>query len=116
MTIEDIESLCRKLPGVTEDIKWGNDLCFSVGGKMFLVAGLDQSPVTASFKVANEQFDEMAEKPGFKPAPYLAKHKWIYLDDINRMSKKEWTLYINQAYELIKQKLPKKVQEGLKGK
>ena len=31
---------CRGLPGVTEDIKWGHDLIFSVGGKMF--AGFQQ--------------------------------------------------------------------------
>ncbi len=114
MTIEDIQSTCKKLPGVTEDIKWGNDLCFTVGGKMFLVLGLDQSPTTASFKVTDEQFEELSERAGFKPAPYMAKHKWIYIDDINRMSSKECKAFITQAYELIKQKLPKKVQAQLK--
>ena len=47
----------------TEDVKWGSDICFSVGGKMFLVAGLELSPVTASFKVTGEQFEEMSSKP-----------------------------------------------------
>ena len=116
MNIEEIQNLCKQLPGVTEDIKWGSDLCFSVGGKMFLVAGLELSPVTASFKVTDEQFEEMSSKPGFKPAPYMAKHKWIYLDDISLMNKQEWKFYINQAYEIIKQKLPKKLQEQLKTK
>jgi hypothetical protein len=35
---------CRSLPGATEDVKWGKDLIFSVGGKMFagfLLAGGD---------------------------------------------------------------------------
>ena len=116
MSIEEIQNLCKQLPGVAEDIKWGSDLCFSVGGKMFLVAALEQSPVTASFKVTDEQFEEMSAKPGFKPAPYMAKHKWIYLDDISLMNKQEWKFYINQAYEIIKQKLPKKLQEQLKTK
>jgi len=116
MNIEEIQNLCKQLPGVTEDIKWGSDLCFSVGGKMFLVAGLELSPVTASFKVTDEQFEEMSSKPGFKPAPYMAKHKWIYLDDISLMNKQEWKFYINQAYVIIKQKLPKKLQEQLKTK
>ena len=100
----------------TEDVKWGSDICFSVGGKMFLVAGLEQSPLTASFKVTDEQFEEMSSKPGFKPAPYMAKHKWIYLDDISLMNKKEWKFHINQAYEVVRQKLPKKLQEQLKTK
>ena len=116
INIEEIQNICKQLPGVTEDIKWGSDLCFSVGGKMFLVAGLELSPVTASFKVTDEQFEEMSSKPGFRPAPYMAKHKWIYLDDISLMNKQEWKFHINQAYEIIKQKLPKKLQEQLKTK
>jgi hypothetical protein len=45
MNIEEVQSLCKQLLGVTEYIKWGSDLCFSVGGKMFLVTGLEQSPI-----------------------------------------------------------------------
>ena len=39
MTVETIRSLCRTLSAVTEDVKWGHDLCFSVAGKMFTVIG-----------------------------------------------------------------------------
>jgi hypothetical protein len=31
MTIDTVRSICRALPKVTEDIKWGHDLCFIVG-------------------------------------------------------------------------------------
>ncbi len=116
MNIEEIQNLCTQLPGVTEDVKWGSDLCFSVGGKIFLAAALEQLPVTASFKVTDEQFEEMSAKPGFRPAPYMAKRKWIYLNDIGLTNKQEWKFYINQAYEPVKQKLPKKLQEQLKTK
>jgi hypothetical protein len=37
MTIDEVESLCKQLPGVTRGHQMGSDLCFSVGGKMFLV-------------------------------------------------------------------------------
>jgi predicted DNA-binding protein (MmcQ/YjbR family) len=40
MNVEDIQNICRQLPAVTEDIKWGHDLVFSIGGKMFCVVGL----------------------------------------------------------------------------
>jgi len=39
MNAKTLQAYCRSLPGATEDIKWGNDLVFSVGGKMF--AGFD---------------------------------------------------------------------------
>ena len=35
MNIEQLRKFCLSFPGATEDIKWGNDLCFCVGKKMF---------------------------------------------------------------------------------
>ena len=113
MNIEDIQDICKKLPAVTEDVKWENHLCFCVGGKMFLILGLDQHPTTSSFKVPDEEFDEITGGEGFKPAQYLARYKWVWTDDINRMSKKEWERYISQSYELIKSKLSKKTIKQL---
>jgi predicted DNA-binding protein (MmcQ/YjbR family) len=113
MDIETLQGICNKFPGVTEDIKWENHLCFCVAGKMFLILGLDETPTTASFKVTEEEFDEISSREGFKPAPYMAKNKWVFVNDISRMNKKEWQLRANNAYELIKSKLPKKVQASL---
>ena len=67
MDIETLRDMCRALPAVTEDIKWGHDLCFSVAGKMFCVAGLE-GPLTVSFKVKDEEFDELSNSPGMRPA------------------------------------------------
>ena len=108
MKPDDIQKICRGFDNVTEDIKWGQDLCFNIGGKMFLVTAPDSIPVSASFKADEETFNELAEREGFKPAPYVARHKWIFVDDINRLSKKEFEKFIRQSYELVKAKLPKK--------
>lgn len=113
MNVEDIQKICKSLPGVTEDIKWGNDLVFSIGGKMFCVAGLNQSPTSASFKVTDEQFDEMCERDGFKPAPYVAKYKWVWIEDISKMNKNDWKKFIKQSYSLVKEKLPAKVKKQM---
>jgi predicted DNA-binding protein (MmcQ/YjbR family) len=113
MTVEDIQTICKAKPAVTEDIKWGNDLVFSVGSKMFCVVGLDQNPTTASFKVTDEEFEEMCSRDGFKPAPYVAKYKWVFIEDINKMKKTEWKQYLQQSYELVKEKLPPKVKKQL---
>lgn len=113
MTLEDLQKICKSLPAVTEDIKWGHDLCFCVGGKMFVVAGLDEAPVTASFKVKDNEFEDICAREGFIPAPYLARYKCVRVDDINKMTKKEWLHYINQSYHLIRAKLPKKISNDL---
>ena len=41
MTIERARAICLKFAGATEQIQWGNDLVFKVGGKMFAVAALE---------------------------------------------------------------------------
>ncbi len=113
MNLEDIQEFCNGLPSVKEDIKWGHDLVFSIGGKMFCVVGLDQSPVSASIKVNEDEFEEICTRPGFKPAPYVAKYKWVWIDDITRIKKNDWKKFITQSYELVKDKLPGKIKKEL---
>lgn len=113
MHLEDLQTLCKTLKGVTEDIKWEHDLCFCVGGKMFLVTSLDEIPCSASFKVHDEEFEHWCSREGFIPAPYLARYKWVYVDDIKRMNRKEWEKAINDSYRLISAKLPVKIKKEL---
>jgi len=114
MDIETLRDFCLKLPAATEDVKWGHDLCFSVAAKMFCVAGLD-GPLTVSFKVKDEEFDELSSSPGMKPAPYVARYKWVLVEEVDALSLKEWKHYVKQSYDLVKAKLPKRVarQNGL---
>ena len=114
MTIEDIQLICEAFAGTTEDIKWENHLCFNVGGKMFLVTAPDSIPHTASIKVSDEDFELLIQREGITPAPYLARYKWVHLDDINRFSKQEWEQYAKQAYEIIYAKLPAKAKKEIK--
>jgi predicted DNA-binding protein (MmcQ/YjbR family) len=113
MTIEDIQSICKKFPHATEDIKWETHLCYSIGGKVFIITNPDSAPVTASFKVNDEDCTELSEREGFKPAPYLARHKWIYVDNISRFTKREWLAYLETAYKLVGEKLPAKARKQL---
>lgn len=108
MNIEILQSICKKLPYVTEDIKWGHDLCFLIAGKMFCIAGLN-APLTVSFKVKDEEFEELSNSSGIIPAPYVARYKWIQVQDAERFSPEEWEHYISQSYHLVKDKLPKKL-------
>jgi predicted DNA-binding protein (MmcQ/YjbR family) len=112
MNIEELQALCTSFKAVTEDIKWDNDLCFSVGGKMFCVASLEK-PLRISFKVADEAFDELAIREGFMPAPYMARAKWVSVTDLTQVKQKELHQLITQSYKLVCQKLTKKVRKEL---
>jgi predicted DNA-binding protein (MmcQ/YjbR family) len=111
--IETIRNICKELPWVTEGIKWGNDLCFMVGEKMFCVILLNP-PLKVSFKVTDEEFEEITNTPGIIPAPYAARHKWILVEDVNIFNKTKWVQYITQSYKLVKAKLSKKKLSRLK--
>ena len=107
-----MRELCLSLPGVTEDIKWGADLCFLVGEKMFCVTSID-APHSVSFKVTDEQFDEMVARPTIIPAPYMARNKWVNVQEWSGLTDAEWDNYVKQSYALVKAKLPKKVQKEI---
>jgi len=113
MNIETLRKLCLSFPNATEDIKWGNDLCFCVGKKMFCVTGLS-GKFKISLKVSDQEFAELSISPGIIAAPYLARYKWILVENDSRFSEKEWEHFIRQSYELVRAGLPKKVAETLK--
>jgi len=108
MDIETIRNICNALPFVTEDIKWGNDLCFNIGSKMFCVVSLE-IPLKVSVKVKDDEFEVMSAQPGIIPAPYVARYNWVLIEDIRVLNRAQWEHYITQSYNLVKAKLPRKV-------
>jgi predicted DNA-binding protein (MmcQ/YjbR family) len=114
MDLEAIRTFCLSLPHVTERVQWGNDLLFCIGGKMFAVATLDPTYSTKlSFKCTPEKFAELVESEGIIPAPYVARYHWVALEDWNALSQKELKGFLKTAYQLVHDKLPKKVRSGL---
>jgi len=108
---------CKALPGATYDVKWGKDECYSIGGKMFAVIGPGGShggPKGATwsigFKVEDHRFLELTDREGFIPAPYMAKHKWVLVKDMKKVSDAELKALVTRSHALVAAKLPKKVQ------
>ncbi len=101
------------LPHATEDVKWGNDLCFSVGGKMFSASGMDQASGQVSFKCTPEKFAELVEREGIIPAPYVARYHWVSIEDPAALSDEELEDLISKSYLLVYEKLPLKLRKSL---
>jgi predicted DNA-binding protein (MmcQ/YjbR family) len=114
------EAALRKLtaawPGVGAEVKWVDDLVFMVDGKMFCALCL-RGPEKGklAFKVESERFLELTDRPGFRPAPYLARAHWVALDDAGVVAAGELRGLIRRAYELVLAKLSKKRQKELAG-
>ena len=109
--IEVIRRMCRALPGSTEDVKWGADLVFSVGGKMFTVVCLDP-PHTVAFKCTPDAFAELVERDGIIPAPYLARAMWVQERAADVLERRELQELIKASYELVVAGLPKSKRPG----
>src|SRR6266513_1609391 len=50
MNVDWLREVCLSFPGATEQIQWGSDLLFKVGGKMFAATPLEPAPVCLSFR------------------------------------------------------------------
>ncbi|HEV2424066.1 MAG TPA: MmcQ/YjbR family DNA-binding protein, partial [Terriglobia bacterium] len=93
--------------------KWGIDLVFKIGGKMYAVMPTEPAPVCLSFKCSDENFAELVERPGIIPAPYLARAKWVALQNESALSRAELGRLLGDAYELVLANLPRSVQVSL---
>jgi len=114
MDIEEIRRFCLSLPHATEDVKWGNDLTFSVGKKMFAVTGLETAQNTSlSFKCTPEKFAELTERDGIIPAHYVARYHWVTLEKLDALGQDELKDLIKESYGLVWEKLPRSAKNKL---
>ena len=111
--IDWVRDLCLAFPHATEQVTWGADLTFRIGGKIFAVACLEPAKVWLSFKCSAENFAELSERRGIIPAPYLARAQWVALEAKDAVAKKELASLLRESYELVLAKLPRKTREAL---
>jgi predicted DNA-binding protein (MmcQ/YjbR family) len=108
---------CRTLPGVTEEVKWGDDLVFSVAEKMFCVFSIEGGQlVRLSVKVDDHRFLEYTDRPQFIPAPYLARAHWVSVVDRKGLTPAELKAMIARSHALVVAKLPRKAQAAMLAK
>src|SRR4029453_2903148 len=99
---------CLSFPDATENVQWGNDLCFKVGGKMFTVASLFPEATGVSFKCTPESFAELVELEEIKPADYVARYHWVTVQAWDALPDRDIRRLIAKSYELVRAKRPKK--------
>jgi predicted DNA-binding protein (MmcQ/YjbR family) len=67
-----------------------------------------------SFKCTPERFAELIEQSGIIPAPYVARYHWVALERFDALADRELKELVKTAYQLVREKLPKKIQAQLK--
>ena len=114
MNLETLQDFCLSLPRAKEDVKWEDNLCFTIAEKIFCITGFkDSSGVCV--KVSSEDFEDLTEREGIVQAKYFAKRQWVLVEKRSALKTKEWEYYITKSYNLVKSKLPKKIQKEIDG-
>ena len=108
MTVDEIRDYCLAFPDAAENLQWGDDLCFKIAGKIFVIVALTAIPQKVCFKCAPEVFAELIEREDIRPAPYVGRYKWVILNRLDALSRSELRDLIRQSYEMVRAKAPKK--------
>jgi predicted DNA-binding protein (MmcQ/YjbR family) len=119
MDTERARAFMLTLPHVVETMQWGDNLVFwvgdkAIGGKMFCLIDLsgDGSPVV-SFAANPEQFGDLVERDGLRPAPYFARIFWVAAERWPALRNAEWEEFLTAAHARTQANLPKKVVAAL---
>ncbi len=115
MNIEEFRDYCLIKPGTTEETPFGPDtLVFKVMGKMYALTGIE------SFEFINLKCDpeyaiELREQydGSIRPGYHMNKKQWNSVDTDGSVPDNLIKQLIDDSYDLIAAKLPKKVKEEL---
>jgi predicted DNA-binding protein (MmcQ/YjbR family) len=110
MHVEEIRAYCTSFPEATENLQWGDDLCFKIRGKIFATLALTAVPQKCCFKCTPETFAMLVEREDIHPAPYVGRYKWVILDRLDALAGNELRDLIRQSYEMVEAKAPAKAR------
>jgi predicted DNA-binding protein (MmcQ/YjbR family) len=110
VTPEAFDAACRALPAVTMDVQWGDDQVYKVGGRMFAVIAPSDG---CSFKATDIAFEALTASGRARPAPYLARAKWVRIDDLAGVDAAEMTGWLATAHGLVAARLTRKQRADL---
>jgi predicted DNA-binding protein (MmcQ/YjbR family) len=114
MTPKAFHAAALALPGATYDVKWGSDRVYSVGGKMFAMAGAEgEAQPRYMFKASDLGFEMLVEQGAAIPAPYLARAKWVQLVSSDALTDEDLASYLKEAHRIVAGKLTQKVRAAV---
>jgi predicted DNA-binding protein (MmcQ/YjbR family) len=116
LNLEELRNHCLKKPGATEGMPFGDDtLVFKVGGKMFLLAGIQEGN-SFNAKCDPELAVELRERyTEVQPGYHMNKKMWntVYMD--GSLPQKLLTEMIDHSYNLVFNALPRKIKDQIGG-
>ncbi|OEE68235.1 hypothetical protein A1OO_21150 [Enterovibrio norvegicus FF-33] len=112
MNVITLRRHCEALVGIRHDVKWGGVDVYSVHQTKMVCIFYDGNKMAC--KVPDDLFLMMAEIPGCRPAPHLARVGWIEFGLECTLPNAEIESIITRSWHLVVDKLPKYVQKALR--
>ena len=115
MTREEFDTYCESLTATTNVIQWGNASVWKVGGKIFAICSRwgDGDHQRIGFKCSDISYALLIQQEGMIPAPYLARAKWVQMEQEGALSDADLKAYIVAAHKIVAGKLTRKVRKEL---
>lgn len=113
--LEDIESFCNQLPGVSADFPFGEDtIVFRVFDKIFLLSNVFNVPLSVNLKADPEQAILWREEyDAVKPGYHMNKKHWNTVTLDGSISNDEVKNMIVHSYDCVKKGLTRKQKDEL---
>jgi predicted DNA-binding protein (MmcQ/YjbR family) len=110
MTPDAFEAAALGLPAATKVVQWGGSDVFKVGGKIFAIRGLGGA---FSIKVSDIAYAALTESGAARPAPYLARAKWVAFEDLEGLDAGDVAGWLETAHGLVAAKLTRAERKAL---
>jgi predicted DNA-binding protein (MmcQ/YjbR family) len=105
------EKAALALPGAAVNVQWGDDRVYKIAGKMF--AATDGPGANLSLKVTDIAYEALTETGRARPAPYMARARWVMFDDLAALDDAEVADWLKTSHELVAAKLTRKQRAEL---
>jgi len=80
VTREEFDQFCTSLAHTTHVVQWGGASVWKIGGKVFAIGGWDGPNLSGvTFKASRHTFELLKDRPGMRPAPYMAARGMTWL-------------------------------------
>jgi predicted DNA-binding protein (MmcQ/YjbR family) len=116
MTLDQYNAFCSSLPHTAHVVQWGGAHVWKVGGKVFAIGGWDDGKILAvTFKCSQMSYELLKDKPGCRPAPYLASRGMLWIQRTSAASLKDAALkdYLRESHRLAAANLTRKKRQQL---
>jgi predicted DNA-binding protein (MmcQ/YjbR family) len=111
MSPEAFAKAALRLPGAKLVVQWGDSRVYKVGDKIFAVT--DAAGRALSVKVSDIAYEALVEGGRARPAPYLARAKWVQFDHLAALDDAEVADWLHSAHALVAAKLTRAARREL---